>query len=613
MLFERSKAEWNNDKYEVTVPYNEINQLIRDGAKQDRLLNGLHKSGVTSVSFMPESLDSLERQGEVVLFDQEEIARVSSFMSEDSNENLRQKEGLYISDADSSFPFKEKLEIVFEDRYEEIEINGKEFIFIEGDPKVIEDIFLGYSQEKVNFIEKYGFETILRIPVDEIVETNEYIWDEAFEVKGSINKVLFYGKETLGYPYEDYKVWAERFKQKNYSLLSIEQYNQKGFETLSRLNNLNVIRLRSFDLERGAPFELREEAIRAVKERNIRVLYFHLLTLGDAERLTEENIAFFKSLNESMPTLYEHGTAFTFPDLNQTLWEMLAVLAGSITFLLLACLQLVKRNWAYVVGLGSFFISIAYLVTAEELLIKLLALGVASFTPIYAALSFKKINEWRSVILQYLKAIGISALGIWLVVSLLYGTDYFLHIGGGFRGVKVLYIFPIIVVVLYVLKELFTNSTKRLGFNQIINFLNKPIKYGHLLVIVAVGFVLMYYISRSGNFGAVSSIELMVRQQLEDLLFVRPRTKEVLIGFPFYILGMYLFKRNFTKLGYLCLIPSIIGWLSIVNTFTHLHIPLYISILRSLYSLSFGLMIGLIFIAIFNVGNRYFLKWKARW
>ncbi|WP_349408651.1 DUF5693 family protein [Pseudalkalibacillus sp. SCS-8] len=612
MIYQRATAEWNYDTYEITVPFDEMDKLIREGAEERRVLNGLRKAGVTSVSFMPETIDSLEDKGQILVFDQNDIVPIALGAGL-KLEDLPDKEGLYISDIETDIPLKESLKTVFEDRWKELEMNGRDYIFVEGNPKVIEDLFLSYSQKQIDRIEEYGYSTVLRIPVDEIIETNEFIWDQAFTLNGSIDKVLFYGAEALGYPEKDFEKWGERLKENEYSLLTIEQYGQKGIESLAAQNDLNVIRLRSFDIEQKRPSELEEEAVRAVKERNIRVLYFHLLTLGDAKRLIEENIAFFQGLEEAMPAKYQNDEAFTFPSLAHDFWEKIVILVGSVAFLMLAVSQFLSRKWVLAAGAGGALVALLYLVTSHELLLKLLALGVAPVTPVVAALSYKEIKDKRSIVLQYLKAVGISFIGIWLVVGLLFGTEFFLHVGEGFRGVKVLYLFPIAFTILYVLFEVYRRTTKRFSLNQAVTLLDKPIKYWHLIIIGAFGVVMLYYVSRTGNAGSVSEFELMARQMLEDLLFVRPRTKELLIGFPFYVLGLYLFMRNYVKLGLLCMIPSIIGWLSLVNTFTHLHIPLYLSLLRSLYSLSFGFVIGLLFIVIFKIGNRYVSKWKARW
>jgi len=129
------------------------------------------------------------------------------------------------------------------------------------------------------------------------------------------------------------------------------------------------------------------------------------------------------------------------------------------------------------------------------------------------------------------------------------------------------------------------------------------VKYWHLLIVTAAAFSFYYYLSRGGNAGAVSEIELWFRDLLERLLYVRPRTKEFLIGLPVFVLSIYLTGR-FPKIGHYFFVIGSIGFLSIINTFSHLHTPLYISLIRSVYSLVLGFVIGLILIKI--------MKWLER-
>ena len=82
--------------------------------------------------------------------------------------------------------------------------------------------------------------------------------------------------------------------------------------------------------------------------------------------------------------------------------------------------------------------------------------------------------------------------------------------------------------------------------------------------------------------------------------------------FPFFILALYVMGIN-RKWGSILLVPGVIGFLSIMNTFTHLHIPVAVSVLRTLYSVSLGLVVGLLFILIFKIGYRWVSKAIARW
>ena len=108
------------------------------------------------------------------------------------------------------------------------------------------------------------------------------------------------------------------------------------------------------------------------------------------------------------------------------------------------------------------------------------------------------------------------------------------------------------------------------SLSNTVTLLNKELKYWHVLLLIVLAGVGLFYISRTGNSGSVSDMELAFRQWLENTLYVRPRTKEFLIGFPFFILALYVMGIN-RKWGSILLVPGVIGFLSIMNTFTHLH------------------------------------------
>ena len=108
------------------------------------------------------------------------------------------------------------------------------------------------------------------------------------------------------------------------------------------------------------------------------------------------------------------------------------------------------------------------------------------------------------------------------------------------------------------------------------------------------------YVSRSGNGGNASEFELEIRAFMEKILYVRPRTKEFLIGYPALFISYYLYNKN-KKISQYILILGSIATMSTVNTFTHLHTPFLYSLLRTMYGVAFGAIIGVLYIFLLNV------------
>ena len=112
------------------------------------------------------------------------------------------------------------------------------------------------------------------------------------------------------------------------------------------------------------------------------------------------------------------------------------------------------------------------------------------------------------------------------------------------------------------------------------------------VVIGVVGFMLL----RSGNSGIQIDPELVMREQLEDLFEIRPRTKEFLLGFPALVLGIVAAYRS--RHGWWLYAVAAIATASAINTFAHFHSPLIISTLRTVYGWALGFVIGLVLLGL---------------
>ncbi|MFB6285098.1 MAG: DUF5693 family protein [Candidatus Bipolaricaulia bacterium] len=112
---------------------------------------------------------------------------------------------------------------------------------------------------------------------------------------------------------------------------------------------------------------------------------------------------------------------------------------------------------------------------------------------------------------------------------------------------------------------------------------------------VGVGAALLVALLRSGNFSIipVPDLERELRNVLEQLLIVRPRFKEFLIGHPALLLWISLGAIRWRAWAVGLLALGMLGQASIVNSFLHLHTPLWVSLLRTFHGLWLGLLFGL--------------------
>lgn len=115
------------------------------------------------------------------------------------------------------------------------------------------------------------------------------------------------------------------------------------------------------------------------------------------------------------------------------------------------------------------------------------------------------------------------------------------------------------------------------------------------IVWVGAGMALIVALMRSGSFSVlpVPELEREMRNALEGLLIVRPRFKEFLIGHPALLVWMGLGAVRLRPWAGGLLAIGMLGQVSIVNSFLHLHTPLWVTLLRTFHGLWLGLVIGL--------------------
>jgi uncharacterized membrane protein len=183
--------------------------------------------------------------------------------------------------------------------------------------------------------------------------------------------------------------------------------------------------------------------------------------------------------------------------------------------------------------------------------------------------------------------------GIFVSASL--NTSDFIFKLEQFRGVKAAFLLPLILISIYYLLQLGGDNLK----DSLPEFLETAVKIKHIILAGGLAVIAVIYIGRTGNFPLlpVPNWEMIVRSLLEKILYVRPRFKEFLIGHPLFILTLWLAVIKHKKLYfYPLLMLASVGVITVVNTFSHLHTPLFISILRTVHSYWLGLILGAVFV-----------------
>ncbi len=166
-----------------------------------------------------------------------------------------------------------------------------------------------------------------------------------------------------------------------------------------------------------------------------------------------------------------------------------------------------------------------------------------------------------------------------------------------FSGVKlVLALPPLLCLLLYLF-------TRRWGSRLTPASLSEaPVSVLQLVagvVLLGAGYLVL---ARSGNQSDItpSAFELALRSHLTTLLAVRPRFKEFVLGFPALMLVPALVPSDRARWGWLFALAIGVGLGDVVDTFSHLHTALAVSLLRLFNGAVVGIIVGAIAVAAYR-------------
>ena len=198
-------------------------------------------------------------------------------------------------------------------------------------------------------------------------------------------------------------------------------------------------------------------------------------------------------------------------------------------------------------------------------------------------------NYLKKLVRGFIGATLLTTGGAILAAGLLGSTPFLLKIES-FRGVKIAQAGPFLLFGLWFLLQ-----SERGLWRAGRDFLEARLQVKHLVLLALAGGLLLIYLLRGGNASIlpVSGWELALRRHLEILLVARPRFKEFLIGHPGYFFFAALAARRWRGTQTIALLLGLLGQISLFNTFMHLHRPVGLSLLGTVYGAGLGLLGGL--------------------
>jgi hypothetical protein len=604
----RYKLESHNKAVELALDYPEIQSLsVSTGTPIPQLLQKFKAAGITGISVNEDLVGDLIQTGQAS-YEQEPsktgpvtVMRVA---------NKRHAERLR-----AAFRARLAPSMVSSISSKSTDAKDAPYSFeVKAAPATLNAIGLGLSPETVQLVEGEGLDVVARLQNHPALTKSAVDAEVASLKQDHVQRVICAGEEVYGYrgliPYV-----ADKFGDAGLYYGAIEFGKQKGDQTLSEKLHSSLIRVHSIasaEMATMTPSGVVERFVRAAKERNIRLCYVRLFETSGNDPVGD-SVACVSSISRglrkggfSMAVAHPYGENRT---RKAGLLVLIALSVAAATVMLVDSIVSMSSGAKYGVLLLGFILGAGMAVVGHEKGIQILALwaamvfptlGVTALVGPYFNADVCDKQPIGKTLRLFLGSSIVSLCGALTVVGLLADRSYMVKVDQ-FMGIKAAHGLPLLFVVVMVITGLpmFNkpwSEVRTLAWAKIRRIASNPLFVWHVIAVFAALGIVTFALVRTGNDPGVgvSGLELKFRAILDRVLVVRPRTKEFLIGHPALFIGIAFLLSKRRSWGLPLVILGMLGQVSLVNTFCHIHTPLSMSIIRIFNGLVLGVIISLI-------------------
>ncbi|MGM0471813.1 MAG: DUF5693 family protein [Bacillota bacterium] len=624
IAYQRWQLEQDDRSVELILDLEQLQQLSLL-PKQDltTLLEKYRSLGVTSLAINEVDLADLQQRGRITLLSASELdilqraADQSLFSRSQFKESSRR---VYISVLEEGLA--DQLEEWLTEYLGAGQVSriNQRLLAVESSEEQLLQLPVGFTAQQLKLARQSGLKIVPRFSNRTAFKSTlikKKFSTLAHLPTNLLSQVLFTGTEVVGYP-KFLATTADLIEQYDLQLGIIEPFiaDQQGVNQLAVQQGIESLRVHSITQEEMTTLSIASVAdryLRAVRERSVRGVYLKPFLSAKSDKSAVE------ATTELVTTLatrlkveeYRLQKAIPLTKFSSSRGLQLLINLGVLAALFYLVEYLVAAYLPFRIPVGYkiiFFLSLAlllaltvqnYLLLNRELTAFLTALifpVLAVITSLAPYLNYQTTeqNQSKFTLLAVVARITlITFSGVILLIASLADWHYLLQIRR-FRGVKLAFIAPVLLVGIYYLYR----STA--SISSLKDVLTRQLEVKDLLILVGLASLGLLYITRTGNQSIIPilDVEVLMRRWLEDILLVRPRFKAFLIGHPLLVYGSWLLiRKNRSRNWGLGLISAgVIGQITIINTFSHLHTPLQVSLLRAGLGLILGVVIGLMMI-----------------
>lgn len=633
---QRNTEERQNMTVDLAIDYEGLVELAeREGQPPAEVLRQAKEAGITSLAVYETTFKKLNANGKASATPGSAILEryQSGALTSPAWRDLVQQGKIvatevYVTGHDAQ-TFREVKEDLTRrlgaDRVRPFTVDGEEVLAVKANYEAFLKMNLGLPTDEMKAVNAAGFYVIAR-PSNYLEVTDDDVQAVFQRLDGiRVSEIVFSGSEVLGAPKNLAPVVRE-FKARNITLGMIEDttqlqfYKQAGLMELAKALDYRAARLYTIPKDEQVKLKLDtavERWANTDEERNIRI---DLLRIYDKPAtnmtLLETNMKYFAATRDLLQQKgFQFGPAGTFAPFVPNRILRALIMAGTAAAAVLY-LSLIwpgmKPKYQYILLLVLAAAAMGPVLMGHGAKIRLAAaLASANLFPALAVIwQLDRIRmiavrpKWSAprfivtALLALFVAGAVSYAGAAYVSGSLADVEYLLEVNI-FRGIKLTFLLPILLVAVAFLQRFDVFDGKMDDahgvLEQLKQILDLPVKVKTLLVLFAVLVAGVVFVARSGHTMGmpVSNLELRFRAFLEQAMYARPRSKELLIGHPAFMLAALAWYRKWpTMLLFALVLVATIGQGSMVETFAHMRTPVFMSFVRGIGGIVLGGLLG---------------------
>ncbi|MBP2634083.1 MAG: hypothetical protein H6Q70_4711 [Firmicutes bacterium] len=634
--FYRHKIEESNTTVEMVIDYEGLVELAQiEGLSVNEVFKNAKQSGITSLAVYETTLKKLAENGKVTTTAGADLIKNynNGTLSDPAWRTLVSNgsvnaDNIYLTSLQPQIFAEVKADLIRrlgENRVQSIKVGAVEVVAVKANYEKAMKLNLGMPTDEMKAVNDAGFYVVAR-PSNYAKVTEEDIQSVFDRLDGfKISDVIFSGEEILGAP-KNVKDTAPLFKSRDYTLgmiehpLQLQFFKQEGLMELAKDLEYKAARVYSIPKDEQPKLKVAEAVERwgtTDEERNIRINLLRTYEKPEGTMsLFETNMKYFADTTKELKNKgFSIGKAGTYENYYPSPFLLILITLGAAAagVLYVSLVYPFKERYQYLLMASISIVLVTPILLGHGNTVRsVVALASANLFPALAVIW--QLDRWRenefdaktpiikimlTGVVLLLTTGALAFIGGAYVGSVLADVEYLLEVNI-FRGVKLTFIMPIVLVSLAFLTRFNLFEGKDYSGNlwtQIKRILNTPIYVKSLVGFGIAAVVAFIFIGRSGHTAGipVSVTELKFRAFLEQALYARPRSKELLIGHPAFMLTVLAVYKKWPRiLFFILVIVATIGQGSLVETFCHLRTPIFMSFMRGVGGLIFGAGVGVI-------------------